>query len=256
MTTSTLDEVAQATKRNILIVTSSVAYAVDAIEKDAAPTFQLGTVVRMGLADEDVKDPSVIALMRWEYRAWVIGHALADISESISTFLNQIVEENSTALGCKEKYEKFERLGLNLKLKALPSIALDEDFHNAIECVTLARNCLIHRHGIVGAQDCNVGNELVLTWRGIQISKVLESVLMELDHSHRGPATSQPGDIVKFEVTGIERRFSLGARLDLEPNDLCTLSWCIGGITDAIHQKAKDAIQGSGAAISQETPRK
>lgn len=242
MDATSLDTIAHDAKIRIHIITSSVAYAVAALEKDEKPAFQLGTSIRMGLSDEDVNDPDVIARMRWEYRAWVIGHALAEISESIATFLNVLVRAEGKALGYNERYEKFERLGLNLKLKALPLLTLDDDYQSAIESVTSARNCLIHRHGIVGDRDCNVTGELVLTWRGIKLFRVQPDGLVEFDPSHRGFVTQKAGDMVQILVTGIERKFGIGSRLDLEPEDLCTLSWCFQGITDAIHKAAQEVL--------------
>lgn len=242
MDAATLLAISHAAKLRIHIITSSVAYAVAAIENDLNPTFQLGTAVRMGLSDEEVINPDAIARMRWEYRAWAVGHALADISESIATFLNELVRAEANSFGYTDRYDKFERLGLDLKVRALPVLALDEDYQSAIESMTRARNCLIHRHGIVGDRDCNDNGELVLTWRGIKLFKVQSSGIVEFDPSHRGPAAQQRGDTVQILITGIERRFPLGSRLDLEPSDLCTLSWCIGGITAAIEKTAAKVL--------------
>lgn len=235
MDKSTLDQIANDAKVQVHIVTSSVAYAVNALEMDSNPKFRLDTVVLMGLSDEEVNDPESIARMRWEYRAWVVGHGLADISESIATFLNKIVKLDGKAIGCTERFKKFERLGLDLKIKSLPNLNLDADYQEAVETITRARNCLIHRHGVIGERDCNATDELILRWRGIKLFKILPDGLAEILPSHRGPATEKQGDKVQLQVTGIERRFKLGERLDLEPLDLCTLSWCIQGIMEALH---------------------
>jgi len=234
--------IAHEAKIRVHIITSSVAYAVNAIENDPVPRFQLGTMVRMGLSDEKVANADTISRMRWEYRAWVVGHALADISESIATFLNELVRADAAAFGYTDQFARFERLGLDLKLKALPALTLEDDYKVALESITRARNCLIHRHGVVGERDCNDHEDLVLTWRGIKLFKVKPEGLVEFDPSHRGPASQQHGDKLQILVTGIERRFSLGSRLDLEPSDLCTLSWCISGIVDAIETIAKKVL--------------
>jgi hypothetical protein len=238
-------------KLRIHIVTSSVAFAVSAIEKESAPKFQLGTAVRMGLSDAEVVDPEAIARMRWEYRAWVVGHALADISESISTLLNELVRGDAPAFGYSGRIDRFERLGLDLKLKELPVLTLDDDYRAAIESITRARNCLIHRHGVVGERDCNGNGDLVLTWRGIKLFEVQSEGLVEFDPSHRGPALQEKGNMIKVLVTGIERRFPFGSRLDLEPNDLCTLSWCISGITKAIETAASKVLDPGDKSQSQ-----
>jgi hypothetical protein len=242
MDATTLSRISDAAKLRIHIVTSNVAFAVAAIENDPSPKFQLGTVVRMGLSDEEAADPDTISRMRWEYRAWVVGHALADISECIATFLNEIVGSDAGAFGYTGPYDRFERLGLDRKLEALPVLTLDGDYKAAIHSVTRARNCLIHRHGVVGERDCNDGGALVLTWRGIKLMKILPEGLVEFDPSHRGPATEKRGDMVELSVVGVEKRFPLGSRLDLEPVDLCTLSWCISGITAAIESVAAEVL--------------
>jgi hypothetical protein len=250
MNADALSAIANMAKLRAHKVTSSVAYAVATIESDPAPKFQLGTVVRMGLSDEEVNNPSAISLMRWEYRTWVVGHALADISEVISTFLNELVRVNGPELGYAGPFEKFERLGLDLKLRALPLLVIDDDYKSSIISITKARNCLIHRHGIVGDRDCSDANELVLTWRGIKVFNVQPQGVIEFEHSHRGPATQQPDDMINVLVTGIERRFPRDSRLDLEPSDLCTLSWCISGIIAAIESTASKVL-----GISKENPK-
>lgn len=242
MDADTLTVLADATQRQIYIVTSSLAYAVAAIENDPQPRFQLGTMVRMGLSDHDAADPDAIARMRYEYTAWVIGHALADISEAIATFLNELVRLEPRIFECTERHERFERLGLDLKLGALPALVLAPDYRSAVESVTKARNCLTHRHGVVADRDCNVAGELVLTWRGIKLSRVQSPTPVEVDPAHRGPVMERDGDAVQILITSVERRFSLGSRVALDPYDLCTLAWCIQGVVLAIHQAAAHAF--------------
>ena len=242
MNAAELHKIAHLAKERIHVVTSSVAYAVAAIEGDDQPRFQLGTAVRMGLSDEEVASPAVVARMRWEYRAWVIGHALADVLESIAGFLNELVKARPQRLGYEDRYEKFERLGLDRKLKALPSLGLDADYVIALESLTRARNCFIHRHGVVGQKDCNSNAELLLQWRGIKLFNVTPGGTVEFDPSHRGPATQHQGQMVRLEIAGIERRFKKGSPLDLQPNDLCTISWCVQEITEAIHKNAEQLL--------------
>ena len=243
MSPQQLDALAQDTRRQITIVSSCVAYAVATIEADAAPRFQLGTSLRMGLNDDEVNDPKAVALMRWEYRAWVVGHGLADIAESLGTFLNRLVEANPTAVGFSGQLRAFERLGLDKKYDALlPSMTIEGPFQEAVWSLTRARNCLIHRHGVVGTPDCNQGNELVLRWVGPQISREADDGYEEIEAAHRGPAGDRPGTMMRLSVDSIERRFASGSRLDLEPSDLSTISWCVGGIAGRLHERAKQLL--------------
>ncbi|MFD0929342.1 hypothetical protein ACFQ1T_06070 [Methylophilus glucosoxydans] len=244
-----LFELTHAAKLRIHSITSTVAYAIAALERDPAPIFQLGTVVRMGLSDEEVSDPATIEIMRWEYRVWIIGHALADISESIATLLNEIVKLESALLGYEDQFIRFERLGLDRKLHALPKLILDEDYVAAIDSITKARNCLIHRHGIIGSSDCNGNQELILTWRGIIVSKTGPhgEDEIEFEPSYRGPAAASPNGLVKLLISSVTRKFPLGSRLNFEPNDLCTLAWCLGGIILQIETEVKRLIEEGGA---------
>jgi hypothetical protein len=239
MTKEELDSLAHAAAYRAHVVTSAVAYAVAALERDTAPTFQLGTAMRMGLSDQEVADPVAIDIMRHEYNAWVVGHGLADISESLATFLNELVQVSSAEMGVTQAYTKFERLGLDLKVRELPLLNLDQDYLDAIESITRARNCLIHRHGIVGERDCNAGSsELHLSWRGVRLYSDKGSGLIEIDANHRGGFTRDEHGMIHLRVERVERKYLLGQRLLLPPSDLCTLSWCIQGISGAIHEAA------------------
>ncbi len=230
-----LNTLVQTAKQRIHIVTSSAAYAISTLEKDLEPTFQLGTVLRMGLSDDEVKNPAILAQMRWEYKVWALGHALADISEYLATLLNELTYHVGAELGCSQAFRKFERLGLDKKFEALTELDLEHEYQTIVESVVRSRNCLVHRHGIVGDKDCNEINELSLTWIGIKVYKLQQGNLLEFDPSHRGPAVLS-GETVQAVVAHIERRFRLGERMDLDPFDLCTFSSCIQGMVDAIYK--------------------
>lgn len=249
MTYEELSALTHAAKLRTHIITSSVAYAVAALERDPKPTFQLSTIVHMGLTDQEANDPVAIEIMKMEYRTWVVGHALADISESIATLLNGIVKADASLFGLTDHFNSFERFGLDRKLDALPNLNLDADYKAAIDSLTKARNCLIHRHGIVASSDCNGNQELVLTWRGIIMSQTGPNGEneVEFEPSYRGTLDHPEGGFVKLQVSGVARKFQLGSRVDFEPYDLCTLAWCLGGIILQIENEAKRLIAEGGA---------
>lgn len=242
MDLNALNTAVEKTNRRNLIITSNAAYAVSKIESDPHPIFQLGTALRMGLSDEEINDPKVISIMKWEYRTWVIGHALTDISESIASLLDYLVTLDATTLGYTGKYKTFERKGVNLKFQALKKVEIDQDYQNALECINFARNCLIHRHGIVHKNDCNGNNELLLKWIGPELSHVTPMGDVKFDKTHRGPATQNKGDMVRLNVSVIERRFPIGSRLNIEANDLSTISWCMNGVSQLIKNSIHNLV--------------
>lgn len=235
MTRDELDRLVEDMKRQAHIVTSTVAYAIAAIERDPTPVFQLGTPLRMGLSDEEALDPAAIAIMQHEYRAWVVGHGLADISEAVASLLNSLVLAEPVAMGYSGAYSKFERLGLELKVRELPGLNLDSDYVEAIKSITRARNCLIHRHGVVDQKDCLEGaSHLEICWRGVNFYVDEADGPQEIPANHRGGFTRR--FILKVEAT--TRQFGIGSRLVLPPSDLSSLAWCIGGIIESIKAAA------------------
>ena len=68
------------------------------------------------------------------------------------------------------------RRGLQGKLDTLrQKFAVEISDPSPLVTINGARNCLVHRRGIVSREDCNDGNNMAVTWRGIDLHVETES---------------------------------------------------------------------------------
>ncbi len=189
----------------------------------------------MGLSDAEVLDPVAIQIMRHEYASWIAGNGLADGTEVISALLNNLVAQVPHILGFSGEFRKFERLGLELKLDATTNILLKSEYYVVVKSLNRARNCLVHRHGIVGVADCEGTGKLSLAWIGPVLRVRQGANWQEVGPLHRGGFNRGDHGMVLLQVKNIDRYFPLGEKLILPPHDLSSLFWCLQGILVQLH---------------------
>jgi hypothetical protein len=114
-----------------------------------------------------------------EFPPWLVGHGLRDSIEAVGLFLEEVRKvcavwslSNETT-GAKwmarmvEETKKFHRRGLPEKLTFLEKeygLAIPP-LKDQILSINAARNCIVHRRGIVHDQDANSPKGLRVQWR-------------------------------------------------------------------------------------------
>lgn len=94
-------------------------------------------------------------------------------------------------------------------------------YPEALTSINQARNCLAHRRGVVGSEDCNDGDELLLRWWPIQFysktpdgkKEVVELLLTE-------PAVGPSGASLYIGRGEQIRRFPRKTVVKLSPKEL------------------------------------
>lgn len=119
-----------------------------------------------------------------EYKSWALCSGLRDCVEAISAFLEEVrtvcavyslktMEEVRRAdwnARMVNEPRKFHRFGLPNKLGHLAeTYSLDTDLSEELLSINRARNCLVHRGGVVSERDTNDGDSLVIKWRRLEI---------------------------------------------------------------------------------------
>lgn len=159
----------------------------------------VGIMAVPGLSGEDVRLPGAIFQfypvrsdqrrsldqVKSEYPIWALRHGFRDQIEIISHYLEEtrtacalyslnMLNEvrgkdwNTVILKGREKFnwKKFpEKLDF-LEQKYGIILNLAEE----VKSINKARNCLVHRRGIVSQADANDGNRLTVMWRGLEIT--------------------------------------------------------------------------------------
>lgn len=119
------------------------------------------------------------------YSEWLLTCGFRDSIESVSTFLEnahkvltcwELAEKKDSAFRIpRERWDndfvrevkKFHRLGFPDKLNHLAqkhAMGIKDTFKAQILSINSARNCLVHRRGIVGEPDENVPGALLVKW--------------------------------------------------------------------------------------------
>ena len=164
--------------------------------------------------------------LRIEFPLWILGAALRDCIESISvplstardlcalgSFVKQGVTKGEDLNDFLQRQgaevEKFNRLGLPDKVDFLrrqygPQIVPDEI--EWISTINAARNCLVHRRGVVAPHDTNYQDVLLVRWTRpmVRIHGAREVRLVV----PVAPVT--PGDRAEVIWTEAEKVFKIG----------------------------------------------
>jgi len=114
-----------------------------------------------------------------EFGRWIVACGLRELIETFALFLDHT--HNACLVMASHKKQitfddatvwqpAFHYKGIKDKLDTFESrFDVKTNHPEHINRVQRVRNCLTHRHGIVGKQDCDDGDELILKWIGFDI---------------------------------------------------------------------------------------
>jgi hypothetical protein len=133
----------------------------------------------------------------------------------------------------EKKKQKFHKASFPDKLKKFEVKQNFKEFLEVLNAVNKARNCYEHRNGVLGTEDCNSGQKLILNFRfPAPVSKTGRTI---------GVFDSMPMS-EKFQTQFVEERkiFRVNQKLDLGFNDsyklLYTINFALKGIIDHIYE--------------------
>ena len=179
-----------------------------------------------------------------QYTEWVLSNGFRDAIESVSSFLESahrvlsiwglIEKQNSGRAITGEEWNqifqdvgnKFHRLGLPDKLEHISKIhgiEVKDSHKEQILSINVARNCYVHRNGIVSDRDLNEDNGLKVKWSR------LHTFLQNED----GEQELIPGKLVEKESTVCvrfdenEKTFSLNEQLAFTADEMSEILWCL-----------------------------
>lgn len=163
--------------------------------------------------------------------AWLVRHGLRDGIEAVSLSLEdsrrvaalyilaakgQIKVAEFDAVFAKNKW--FHRLGLPHKMNFLKNTYhLSSDFDTHLLSLNLARNCIVHRDGIVTELDLNDGDMLTLTFLKIGLAAVAPN---GESRPITEPQVLEGGSTVQVSIGPTKRTFAVGERMLLTYDEL------------------------------------
>jgi hypothetical protein len=179
-----------------------------------------------------------------QYTEWVLSNGFRDAIESVGYFLEsahrvlsiwELIEKQNSGTRItgddwnrifRDVGNKFHRLGLPDKLEYISNyhgIDVKKSFKEQILTINVARNCFVHRNGVVSDRDLNEDNVLKIKWSR------LHTFLQNED----GEQDLIPGILVEKESTVCvrfdenEKVFSLNESLSFTVDEMSEILWCL-----------------------------
>jgi len=182
--------------------------------------------------------PNSDAVVR-DFRVWAVGCGLRDCVEATNVFLEQLRfacamywlagkgqftgADYHETLGPKPA-KRFHRLGLPYKISHLAEeyeFTLPGQYCEQVLSLNQARNCLVHRSGVVSAQDTNLDDRLRLLWEKPELVVLRQDgdvVVSETTFLHAG-------EKVGMRCRPTERIFVAGDILALSSAEFTEFCW-------------------------------
>jgi hypothetical protein len=196
---------------------------VDEAEYQESPFFasvQLASNDRLSFAE--IKD---------EFTYWCLRNSFTDAIDQVSAFMEEcrliarLYHMGSKVTGAEwndavvDERRKFHKLGLPDKVTYLRErYGVSSQFEDHILSLNRVRNCLVHRLGIVSAEDVKGSTELVIKWHGVRY--LLADNVTGVETYLEGPTQAQNESELKLRIGPIERKFPLKEAIRLSPAEL------------------------------------
>lgn len=227
----TLDIAVKGVRRASIFMGLGVNAALD----DQFSSYQLSKITNIQLISDDVS-AETLRHFKSEFRIWIEAGGLRELVETFSTYLDalhrvcslmQAIRENSSEEYMERNNKSFCREGIVKKIKILKRrFNVEANNPEYIVSIGQARNCLTHRQGIVGVDDVRTGNNLTVSWIGIDVFIETQTGQRHSlnDIPEEGLSFADGGDI-KFKFSERHRVFPLRSKLALSTRDLAEICW-------------------------------
>ena len=233
------------------------------INASADPNFkryQLTHITHIQIVASDVGEEKV-AEFKSEFSRWIVACGLRELTETFSVVLDEahrVCLWMAASSGEVRKADltkcdkKFRRKGLKAKLESLErsfDVRLEEPEY--LSSLNRARNCLAHRRGIVGPEDCGEPGVLLVRWRGFEVygeTSSGERISVEPVLSGEG-VIIQEGSVMKAGFPERRKEFALNSVVTFSPRDLAEICLLFTTLTDQIIASALEFAKKLGIPI-------
>lgn len=202
------------------------------------------------------------------YHTWALSNGLRDAIEGVSSFLESahrvlsawaLIECQNAGTRLKQSdWEAgmdgtaFHRLGLPDKLVHIQNehhVVPDNDLQRHVLSVNSARNCLVHRRGVVSTRDVDAQGVLTVEWRK------LHTFLQDDDGEHElviGQRIEKESWVC-IKVIDEKKAFSLGEQVKFSAQEFADITWGLFAFGSDLVQKMSAAGQSKGF-VTPQTP--
>jgi hypothetical protein len=194
-------------KREAYVIQCFLAFSINCGENPDLCDFSIATPLKFGIGEQDAKDDHVVELLKSDYIAWIAAVGFGQLADLLSLYLDDVYILLSMygLVGGKrtnvlKDFRQFNKKSLNEKIKIIEDMySLGSIYTDVISSMTKIRNCIIHRHGIVGNEDLNEPGKATVRWKGADFM-ITGSKPGKVPPDQRGPVLTEKDDTLMIEV--------------------------------------------------------
>jgi hypothetical protein len=131
--------------------------------------------------------------------------------------------------------KQFHKLGFPDKLNHIENehgMHVEPKLLQHILSINVARNCLVHRFGVVGEKDVDNG-KLIVGWRRMKLTTINESGEQEAVIG----TFIEKGGTIEIKSVDEEKVFNIGNKISFTPKEFQHISWCLFLFGNALVEK-------------------
>jgi hypothetical protein len=203
--------------------------------------YQLSGAAQFRFIPNDV-DEKTLTHFKEEFSRWIVACGFRELIETFSVFLDEVHRSCLIIRAANERMvidsivpldRRFRRHrhGLHGKLDDLRgTFGVEMSEPSFLLSLNKARNCLVHRLGIVSREDCSNGDQITVVWRGIDICIETESGETVSVHpmSQSTPTQSMvvpPHGWMKGKYCQRSKTFPIGSVVSFLPGELAEICY-------------------------------
>lgn len=199
-------------------------------------------------------DEETLTNFKNEFSRWIVACGFRELIETFSIFLDGVyqaclaISSNKTPVSVRDfkaKMKGFRYWGIERKLCQLKEeFAVSMARPDYMVTISQARNCLTHRLGMVGIEDCKNDDKLVVKWMGLDIyAENPSGETIPLHPMPEGGVLLQAGGQVKAKCVERAHSFDRGQLILFSPAELFEICFCINSSTIEIINSAQSLVK-------------
>lgn len=167
---------------------------------------------------------------REEFETWCLRNSVTEAIDLVSAFLEEcrtIAALHRLRGGCTgadwnnasiQARKKFHEMGFPAKTEHLrKEFGVGSKFEEHVLSLNRARNCLVHRLGIVSPKDIDVSGRLVVTWHALDFIAIDNATKRETILSE--PIAFESESTLAARFGPYRREFVVGDRISFDQNE-------------------------------------
>lgn len=232
------------------------------IEPDRLFHMQFSNKVKMPV--EEVKS---------HWKTWVLSGGFRDVAETLSTTLEEIYQililwsliPIGSSNGAKVKLEKMRQMEKDIAafhLKNLPDkfsvlkkfdFVFPVDVESELLSINAARNCLVHRAGIVGERDLDKGTDsFTLKWRALD--PFVKDIHGERPLSLPYQSPTEGEAFLALKLGAKEKTFNPGQHLTVSSEEFNWIGWTQLSASQWAASRLEEIARAKGFVIDNPAP--